>query len=403
LEALVEWLKEQGVKSAAMESTGVYWIPLYETLEKAGIGALLVNARQLHKVPGRKTDVSDCQWIQLLHSCGLLRGSFRPAQVICELRALMRQCAALVEERVKAVQWMQKALDQMNVQVHHAVSDLTGKTGMDIVRAIVEGERDPAKLAKLRDRRCRKSEAQIAEHLKGTWSAEHLFNLGEALALYDHMEASIARYAQRLQEMIRPLVPAEREAQEPPEHPELSKAKAMERKGEQPLRQALWQMAGVDLTRIGSIGVGGAQVILTEVGFELHAFPSEKDFVSWLRLCPRTPISGDKPLKKRLRAMGANRVAAALRMAALSLKHSKSALGAEFRRIARRKNGATAVFALARKLAILVYRLLRYGHDYVDIGEQAYQKRFEAKRLYALNQTAKEFGYRLVKTSPAAT
>ncbi len=203
LSELADWLAEQGVESVAMESTYVYWIPIYELIESRGIEVLLVNARQLHNVPGRKTDMSDCQWLQLLHSCGLLRGSFRPSEAITRLRSLQRQMANLVKERTRCVQWMQKALDQMNVQVHRAVTDLTGTTGMAIVRAIVAGERDPGQLARLRDRRCRKSAEQIAHHLTGTWREDHLFNLASALHLFDTLEQEIASYETRLlQELV---------------------------------------------------------------------------------------------------------------------------------------------------------------------------------------------------------
>ena len=339
LQALADWLADHGVESVAMESTSVYWIPIYELLESRGIEVVLVNARQLHHVPGRKTDVSDCQWLQLLHSCGLLRGSFRPGEAITRLRALQRQLANLVAERTRCVQWMQKALDQMNVQVHRAVTDLTGATGLAIVRAIVGGERDPARLARHRDRRCGKSATEIARYLTGTWRDEHLFNLASALRLFDALETEIAAY---------------------------------------------------------DAHAGAAQVFLTEVGPQLAAFPSEDHFVSWLRLCPRTPISGGKPLKKRRNGLGANRIAGVLRMAATSLQRSKTALGAAFRRIARHKGGAVAVFATARHLARLIYRMLRYGHDYVDIGEQAYDHRFQVRRLAALTETARALGYTLV-------
>lgn len=209
LHALADWLAEQGVESLAMESTSVYWIPIYELLESRGIEVVLVNARQLHNVPGRKTDVSDCQWLQLLHSCGLLRGSFRPGEAITRLRALHRQLANLVAERTRCVQWMQKALDQMNVQVHRAVTDLTGVTGMAIVRAIVGGERDPARLARHRDRRCGKSAAEIARYLTGTWRDEHLFNLASTLRLFDALETEIAAYEAQLLKEVAALPPGE--------------------------------------------------------------------------------------------------------------------------------------------------------------------------------------------------
>src|SRR5262249_37772216 len=296
-----------------MESTSVYWLPLYELLESRGIEPVLVNARQLHNVPGRKTDFSDCQWLQQLHSCGLLRGSFRPSESIARLRALQRQMANLVAERARCVQWMQKALDQMNVQVHRAVTDLTGKTGMAIVRAIVAGERDPLRLAAHRDGRCRKSVEQIVRHLTGSWREEHLFNLAAAVRLYDALDEMIASYDERLLHELRALQPPERRDQPVPRHTSASKERAIKARGDQQGRTTLWQFAGVALTRIDGISTTAAQIILTEVGSNVSSFPSEHHFVSWLRLCPRTPISGGKPVKKRRNSMGANRIAGALR------------------------------------------------------------------------------------------
>ena len=402
LERLADWLQAAGVLSVAMESTHVYWIPVYELLQARGLEVVLVNARQLHHVPGRKTDMADCQWLQLLHSCGLLRGSFRPAESITRLRALHRQLGNFTRERTRFVQWMQQALDQMNVQVHRAVSDLTGRTGMAIIRAIVDGERDPRALAALRSPRCRKTRAEFEPYLSGNWREEHLFNLAAALQLYDAIQAQIGAHEARLLEEIRALAPPERSAAAVPAHPNPTKEKAIRSRGEQAQRTDLWRFAEVDLTRIDGISVGAAQTILTEVGLDLSSFPSEKHFISWLRLSPRTAISGGKALpKKKANGTGANRIAAVLRMGAVSLQRSRSALGAAFRRTARRKGYSVAVFCLARKLAVLVYRMLRYGQDYLDDGEAEYEARFERRRLAGITAAAKSLGFELVARNPA--
>jgi len=401
LNEMADWLIEQGVESVAMESTYVYWIPVYELLESRGLEVVLVNARQLSNVPGRKTDMNDCQWLQLLHSCGLLRGSFRPGESICGLRSMHRQRSNLVEQRSRAIQWIQKSLDQMNVQVHHAVADITGKTGMRIVRAIVDGERDPSKLAALRDRRCKKSEEEIGDHLTGTWRNEHLFNLASALRLYDVLQAEIDLFDQRILEVIIELQPPERRHDSAPAHPNSQKRYDMKNRGEQEQRNELWRFAGRDLTLIDGISPTTAAIILTEIGYDLSEFPSEKHFVSWLRLAPRRPISGGKQLKKRPNGTGSNRVAGALRMAAVSLSRSKTALGAYYRRVARRKDGKIAVFATARKLAQLVFRLLKYGQDYVDIGERAFEERFRQNHIDGLRRAAEALGFSLTPETGA--
>jgi transposase len=395
LHKVADWLKSEGVASVAMESTGVYWIPLYELLESRGFEVLLANAKQLSNVPGRKTDMLDCQWIQLLHSCGLLRGSFRPSEHICQLRALMRECSNLIEERSRCLQRMQKALDQMNVQVHRAVTDLSGSTGMGIIRAIVAGERDPLLLAGLRDKRCAKSVQQFAEHLRGTWREEHLFNLAMSLELYDKLNEMIDTYQQKIAELMRNIEPEDRRELSPPDHPNATKAKAMKKRGEEQTRQALWRFSGVDLTRIDAISTGAAMVVFSEVGLDLADFPSEKHFVSWLRLAPNRNVSGGKVLKKKRNAAGATRLANVLRMCACCLQRSQTALGAQFRRIARRKGFRVAVFAMARKLAVLIYRMLRFGQDYVDQGAQVYEAQFRQQQLTRLQATARQLGHHL--------
>lgn len=369
-------------------------------LESRGIEVFLVNARQLKNVPGRKTDMQDCQWLQMLHRCGLLRGSFRPAESICRLRSMHRQRQVLVEHRGQMVQWMQKALDQMNVQVHRAVTDMTGKTGMLIVRAIVAGERDPMKLAQFRDHRCKKSEDEIAEYLTGTWRDEHVFNLASALRIYDALQSEIETFDRRIREVLIELQPPQRRQDTVPAHPNPNKQRAIERRGEHEQRNELWRFAGCDLTRIDGISSDTTTIILTEVGFDLSAFPTENHFVSWLRLAPRRAISGGKLLHKRPNGTGSNRVAGALRLAALSLNRSKTALGAYYRRIARRKGAKIAIFATARKLAQLVFRMLKYGHEYTDIGEQAFEERFRLNHINGLKKAAEKLGFEL---TPAET
>jgi transposase len=396
LERMAEWLKERKIESVALESTGVYWIAPHEVLERHGLEVVLVNTRELARVPGRKkTDRVDCRWIQRLHSCGLLRGSFRPNEQVCMLRTLVRDKGNLVGEAGDWLRRMQKSLDQMNVRVHRAVSDIDGVTGMAIMRAIVDGERDSRQLAKLRDRRCRKSEAEIAEELSGHWRQDHLFSLRQALKMYDAIQERIADYER---EILRKLAEMEREqcrGQEPPKVNNSQKAKAIQKRGEEPLRQALYRISGVDLTGIDAIGVETVQVVLSEYGPDLSRFPTEKQFVSHVTLAPHRPLSGGKPVKKKKRGSASTRVAAALRMAALSLRHSETALGAYYRQISRRIGGDVAVFATARKLATLIYRLLRWGQPYVDEGAAACEKRYQQARIQRLTAMVKDLGYQL--------
>ena len=335
---MAEWLKIRQVESVAMESTGVYWIAPHEVLEGQGLQVLLVDTRQLARVPGRdkKTDPTDCEWIQRLHSCGLLRGSFRPKEAVCMLRTLVRDKANLVAESGDWLRRMQKSLDQMNVRVHRAVSDIDGVTGMAILRAIAGGERDAQKLAKFRNARCSKTEQEIAEQLNGHWREDHVFSLQQGLKMYDAVQERIVAYEQ---EILRRL--GEMEADEPPQPtaPPLqntNKAKAIKKRGQEAKRQALYRMSGVDMTQIDAVGVETVEVVLSEYGPDLSRFPTEKQFVSHVTLAPRVPQSGAKPVKKKKRNSASTRVAAALRMAALSLRHSQTALGSYYRRIAQR-------------------------------------------------------------------
>lgn len=393
------WLKDRNVESVAMESTGIYWIAPHEVLEAEGFEILLVDTRQLARVPGRdkKTDRTDCEWIQRLHSCGLLKGSYRPREDVCMLRTLVRDKGNLVAESGDWVRRMQKSLDQMNVRVHRAVSDVDGVTGMAILRAIAKGERDPRQLAKLRDRRCRRTEEEIAEQLSGHWREDHLFSLRQSLQMYDATQQRIADYDREIQRKLAEMARDENRGQPAPPVKNPQKAKAIKRRGEEQMREALYRMSGVDLTSIDAIGVETVQVVLSEYGPDLSRFPTEKEFVSHATLAPRRPMSGGKPLRKKRRHTASTRVAAALRMAALSLRNSATALGAYYRKIARRIGGDVAVFATARKLATLIYRLLRWGQPYVDEGADSFEMRYRENQIKSLQTKAKQLGYVLTQ------
>ena len=402
---MAEWLKARQVESVAMESTGVYWIAPHEVLEAQGLQVLLVDTRQLARVPGRdkKSDPTDCEWIQRLHSCGLLRGSFRPEEAICMLRTLVRDKANLVAESGDWVRRMQKSLDQMNVRLHRAVSDIAGMTGMAILRAIAGGERDAQKLAKLRDGRCSQTEQEIAEQLSGHWREDHMFSLQQALKMYDAVQERIAAYEQGILRKLREMERDEHREQPGPPLPNANKARMIKQRGQEAKRQALYRMSGVDITHIDAIGVETVEVVLSEYGPDLSRFPTEKQFVSHVTLAPHVGTSGGKPVRKNKRNSASTRVAAALRMAALSLRHSHTALGAYYRKLAQRLGGDVAVFATARKLATLIYRLLRWGQPYVDEGAAAYENRCRQRRIQRLAATVKQLGFQLTPVDLMST
>jgi len=401
LHRMAAWLKERNVESVALESTGVYWIPVYEVLEGHGFEVWLVDTRELARVPGRsKTDRRDCDWIQRLHNCGLLQRAFRPAEQICLVRTLVRDRATLVAQQGDWLRRMQKSLDQMNVRVHRAVAELDGATGMAMVRAIVNGERDARKLAKLRDPRCYQTEEQIAEQLTGHWREDHLFSLGQALKMYDAIQDRIQEYERAILSRLAQMERDDCRGKSAPELSNREKAKTIRRRRQEPLRQALYRVSGQDLIQIDAIGVETVQTVIGEYGPDLSNFPTEKQFISHVLLTPRQAISGGKPIKKKKRRGSASsRVSAVLRMAATTLRHSQTALGAYYRRVARHKGADVAVFATARKLATLIYRLLRWGKQYVDEGADAYERRYQQARIRGLIATAKELGYQL---TPAA-
>jgi transposase len=393
LEMLADWLVECGVTTVAMESTGVYWIALFELLERRGFQVYLVDPRQCKRAPGRpKTDCLDCQWLQRLHSYGLLTPSFRPADQVVVLRSYLRQRQMLIAYGGQHIQHMQKALEQMNVKLAEVVSDITGVTGMSIIKAILGGQRDPLHLAKLRNDQCQRTEAEIARALYGNWRAEHLFALKQAVTLYEFYLKQLRDCDVQLEKHLETFADQSGGELLP------SKPRRTKRKSTGPafnVRQRLFQMAGVDLTLIEGIDESTALVILSEIGADLSKFPTVKQFTSWLGLSPQHQGSAGKIKSRRVRR-GQNRAARALRMAALGCHRAQNALGAFYRRIQARCGGPKAVVATARKIAERVYRLLKYGADYVRQEMASYEEAYRLRLVKGLARKAKEMGYQLV-------
>lgn len=390
LHALKAWLKERGIKTVAMESTGVYWIPIYDVLDRAGIEVFLVNARHVKSVTGRKTDLLDCQWIQKLHSCGLLHGSFRPSQKIVGVRSLFRHRAELIREAASCVQRMQKALTQMNVQLHHVVTDITGHTGLAIIEAILAGERNPATLAKLRHHRCKQNEATIAKALTGTWLDEHLFTIRQHLATWKHFQAQIANTDTAINEALGDV----------PDHPDANRTPpAPPKLGQGGLgfdaRTACHQKFGVDLTAIEGIGANTAMTILSEIGPDFSRFPTSAAFCAWLGLAPNTRITGGKPISSRVTRTH-NRANLALRQAASALRRSKSALGALARNLERRLGASRSIVAMAHRLARYIYAMVTKGSAYVVRSLEDLEERRRDQQKRQLIHLASELGYGLV-------
>ncbi len=397
LQRLADWFERCGVRTVAMESTGVYWIPAYELLDQRGFEVMLVNARDAKHVPGRKTDVSDAQWLRRLHEYGLLRASFRPKGELAALRAYSRQRERLLDYTASHIQHMQKSLMQMNVQLHHVVTDMTGATGMRIIRAIVAGERDPAVLATNRDRRCHASAKDIVAALVGNWREEHVFALGQALELYDVYQAKVTDCDSRIEAVLGRL----RDTAGKPVS-RLSPARHRDKTANAPAfdaRAALHAVLGVDLTQIHGLGPSLALKLVGECGTDLSAWPDAKHFTSWLCLAPGNKISGGKVLSTRTRRSG-NRAAALLRLAAVTVGRTQTALGAFYRRLSARVGKAKAVTATARKIATLFYNTLRHGMDYADPGASYYEERYRGRVLANLQRRAKSLGY-ILQQAPA--
>ena len=399
LHRLADWFSHCGVRTVVMESTGVYWIPIFEILEQRGFEVMVVNARDAKHVPGRKTDVSDAQWLQRLHEYGLLRASFRPQAEMAGLRAYLRQRERLLEYGAAHIQHMQKALTQMNLQLHHVVSDITGVTGLLIIRAIVAGERDPAVLASYRDRRCHSSVETVRQALVGNIREEHIFALTQALELYDVYQAKVIACDGQIEAILKRL----KKSAPPP----ASKLPSVRQKGRPPnaptfdARAALHAILGVDLTQIHGLGPYLALKLVGECGTNLAAWPSAKHFTSWLGLAPHNKISGGKVLSSKTRRTS-NRASSLLRLAALTVGRTDTALGAFFRRLSARVGKAKAITATARKIAVLFYNTLRHGMSYADPGAAYYEDRYKQRVLANLQRRAKSLGFALEPVQPGA-
>jgi transposase len=413
LDKLVEWLQSCGVTTVAAESTGVYWIALAQKLEAAKIEFVLVNAKHLQHVPGRKTDIKDCQWLQQLHSYGLLNGSFRPAQDICCVRSLMRHRENLTQSCGQEVQHMQQALAQMNIHLHHAVSDLIGETGLRILDAILAGERDAQKLVELRDAQCRKTTPEeLAAALQGDWREEHLFVLRQALENYRHLIGQLSRCDEQVEKALTQVViPQPKEpAPEAPQNPEATqqtrkpKFYYIRKAGsglKRDLKAELERICGVDLTQVIGLNVLSVLIVISEIGLDMSRWRSAKAFCAWLGLCPGNKISGGKVLSSKT-AHVINRVAILLRNLAPAVGRTDTWLGTFHRRMRARLGPAGANTATARKLACLIYHLLKYKEQYIEVDQQVFMEKLRKTRINRLRKQAQELGLQVIEQQIAA-
>jgi transposase len=396
LHRLADWLTACRITTVVMESTGVYWIPLFQMLEARGFAVALVNARHVKNVPGRpKTDRFDCRWLQRLHSYGLLASSFRPPAAICQLRSLLRHRDSLIQMSVKHIQHMQKSLDQMNLHLHHVISDVTGVTGMRIIRAIVAGERDPHTLAQHRDYRIKSSQDTIAKALEGDYRPEHVFTLTQSLELYDFTQKQIAHCDQEIERVLSAfdaLVDPETHPLPPP-----TTAHRQPQRNEPAfdLRTHLYRITGIDLTQVPGLQPLTIHTVLSEVGLDMSKWPTDKHFASWLGLCPDNRISGGKVLSTGSRPVQ-NRASRALRMAAQSLRTSSSYLGAFHRRMRSKLGPAKATTATAHKLAKIIYHMLQEKTSYRERGAEYYMHKDHERKLRQLRKQAKRLGFDMV-------
>ena len=401
LRAMADWLKRCRIRTVAMQSTGVYWIAVSDILEQAGLEVYLVNARETKNLPGRKTDVQESQWLMKLHTYGLLRNSFRPSREIRSLRTLWRQRHDLVQSAGRHIQRMQKALTQMNIQLANVISDISGVTGQAIIKAILNGERDPRELAAYRHCRVQASEEEIAQSLEGNWQDDLLFVLQQEEAGYEFCQKQMAECDRQLEHCLQQMEDRSQGAVLPAEKRKsrLRKKTARNAPGFD-VRTLLFRMTGIDLPQIDGIEVMTAMTVFSEVGWDMSKWKTENHFVSWLKLSPDNKISGDKVIGKG-RLPTNNRATGGLRMAASNLRQSDTYVGAQFRRLRSRLGAPVATKAMAAKLARLIYRMLRYGMKYVDQGAEFYEAQYRKQQVSYLKRKAAKLGLQVTEVSAA--
>jgi len=397
LNRMADWLNECGIATVAMQSTGVYWLPVYEILIQRGFEVFLVNARHTKNLPGRKSDVQECQWLMKLHTYGLLNNSFRPTEEICVLRTYWRQRDDHVKSASASIQRMQKVLTEMNVQIANVITDISGVTGLTILNAILEGERDRYKLAALADPRIKASQEEIAKSLEGNWRPELLFVLRQHMEVYRSYQKRIQECDEAIEAQLKTMEDKTEPGSKAPTPKAGKKAGANAPRFN--LRDELYRISGVDLTRIDGINVMIAQTIVAEVGLDMNKWPTEAHFASWLGLCPDNKITGGKVYRRGSRQVE-NRAATALRMAATSLWRSKTYLGAKFKRLRTKLGAPKAITAMAHTLARLVYRMLKYGQQYVDKGMAFYEERYQQQQIKWIQKKAKDLGF-VITVCPA--
>ena len=385
LQALVKWLAKSRVETVVLEATGHYWMVLYDLLEAAGLDPVVVNPRYAKNMSGKKGDIPDCQWMQKLHTYGLFTNSFRPTEAVRAIRTLMRRRESLVMSASQSIQHMQKALTEMNIQLANFISDISGETGLRIIDAILDGERDPQTLASLKHPRIRASRKVLARALKGHWKMEQVFVLQQARGSYIHHQEQIEQCTLQIEKRMLEMEGRPSAQEQPPKE----KGSSFDLSGQ------LRRIFGVDLTQLPAIGPVTAQTILSEIGNDVSSWPTERHFSSWLGLCPDHRITGGKIFSRSTRPV-VNRVRNALRIAAYTLDHSHSALGAKYRRLKKRLGAPKAIVAMANHLAKLIYRMVKYGQDYVDVGMEIYEAKFRIQHLRWLTKKAKDLGFKLV-------